>query len=80
MAIDPISADGNGTVVPGRASLKIRDSGDCDVHAALFDQSALAKAFMVYIGVDHWPAVCVMKLPSNLAEICLNASELVAVF
>ena len=31
MAIDPISADGNGTVVPGRASLRIRDSGDCDV-------------------------------------------------
>ena len=27
---------------------------------------------MVYTGVDHWPAVCVMKLPSKLAEICLK--------
>jgi hypothetical protein len=48
--------------------------------AALFDESELARAFVVYNGVDYRSAVCVMKLPSNLAETCLNSLELVPVF
>ena len=41
-----------------------------------FDESGAGKGIMVYTGVDHGPSVCVMKLRSNLAEICLNSLRL----
>jgi len=50
---------------------------DIDIRRAhLFDESGAGEGIMMYIGLDHGPAACVMKLRSNLAEICLNSLRL----